>query len=133
MQETRVAGLGFDRVSDRVAEIQDTAQIAFFLIRRDHFGFDAYGRCNQSIQGPRFLRQYLIRTQFEHAKQFGIADDRALDHLIKSGPILAHGEARKCFGINQHGHRLMKTADQIFSAREIHAGFATDGCVYLGE
>src|SRR5262249_22014892 len=40
MQKSRVTGLGFERVADGVAEVQDLAQPALALVRGNDFGLD---------------------------------------------------------------------------------------------
>ena len=65
MQESRVLRFRFERVTDGVAEIQDAAQIAFALIRGNHFGLDAHGVGDDAVDGGGFLREHARRALIE--------------------------------------------------------------------
>src|SRR6266566_38434 len=43
MQELRISSLSFQRMSERMAEVQDTPPVLLFLISRYNTGFDSYG------------------------------------------------------------------------------------------
>ena len=53
MQESRVCGLGFERVAERVSEIQDAAEVAFPLIGGHDLGFDAHRIGDDTLEGLR--------------------------------------------------------------------------------
>ena len=75
VQEARVAGFGFQRVAEGVAEIQDAAQIAFAFVAADHFGFHADGVVDDAVDGVRMRararRRCDRRQKLEQARRRG--------------------------------------------------------------
>ena len=59
VQEARVAGFGFERVPEGVAEIEDAPQAAFALVGRNHFGLDAHRIGDDAVHRLRLPRQHL--------------------------------------------------------------------------
>ena len=43
------------------------------------------------------------------------------------------GSVREHLRVDQHGERLMKRADQVLAAHQVHAGLAADRRVHLRE
>ena len=60
MQEARVVRLGFQRVPERVAEIQDAAQVAFAFVAGNHFGLHAHALGDDVVHRLRIPRQHVL-------------------------------------------------------------------------
>ena len=71
VQKARVGGLGFERVPEGVAEIQDAPQIAFPLVGGDHFGFHAHRFGDDVVDGAGDSRQHVALPIGEELEQAG--------------------------------------------------------------
>jgi hypothetical protein len=133
MQETCVLRLGFERMPERMPEVQDPAQSRFPLVGAHHLRLDSYRFSHNMFQRLRVLTKNLLMPRFHQPEKWFRRDNPVLNDLVKPGAILAHRKRGKNLGINEHGERLMKRSDQVFSRDQIAAGLATHCGVYLGE
>ena len=58
VEETRVAGLGLERMAEGVAEIENAAEVAFALVARDHFAFHPHGIGDDAVDRRVLARQH---------------------------------------------------------------------------
>ena len=128
-----VAGLGFERVAEGVAEIQDAAQVAFALVAGDHLAFirTESAMMRSTASGVRASTSSLCSHQ--ECEELGVADDAGLDDFVEAGAVLAVGQGVEHGRVDEDGERLVEAADQVLAADEVHAGLAADRGVHLGE
>ena len=98
MEESGVSGLRFERVPERMTEIQNAAQTRFLFVRRNDFRFDPHRFGDQPVHNFGSLREYLVAMFGEGAEQRGIGNHTGFDHLIESGVIFARGSVASTAG-----------------------------------
>src|SRR5208283_2246227 len=107
-------------MTERMTEIQDSAQPAFLLVGGYDFGLDTHGIGDDSFQHGAVAREDAILLRSQNLEELSVGDNAALNDLEQPGTILAIWQAGQYERIDEHRQRLMKTADQIFPAAEIH-------------
>ena len=133
VQVFAVVGDGFERVADGVAEIQDGPQAALGLVLPHDLRLDLAATGHDSRQGARVAPQQLGQVALQPSEEPGVVDDAVFDHLGEAGAILAHGQRGQRVQVAQHEPRLVERADQVLARLQVHADFAADGAVHLGE
>ena len=130
-QRVAEAGLGFERMAEGVAEIQERALAGLALVDRDDSGLG--GAALQHRLAPRIgiagdeLRPRLLQPFEEGA----VADEPVFHHLGIAGEQLAPRQGGERVDIGQHQHRLMKGADQVLAVLAVDRGLAADRAVDL--
>ena len=133
VEETLVAGGGFDGVAEGVAVVEDHAQAGFAFVDSDDAGFHP-DRCgNDAFERSGIAGEDSCGILFHEAEERGIADDASFDGLEKAGAQLAVGEGLQDVDIGEDGSGVVEAADEVFACGEVDAGFAADGGVDLGE
>ena len=133
VQETGVAGFGFESVAEGVAEIEDAAEVAFALVGGDHFALHADGIGDDAVDGLRLASQHLAAAIGEKAEQIRFANDAGFDDFVEAGAVFAFGKRVQKRGIDQHRERLVETADEVLAGDEVDAGLAAERGVDLRE
>ena len=117
----------FDRVAERVAEVQQLAAAAVELIGRDEVALHADTRRDDVLH----LRADRGRTQLgkeRFAAQHGVFDD-----LGTAVAVFLRREGVQRVRVAEHKARLIEAADLIFAAREVHGRLAADGGIHGGQ
>ena len=133
VKEARVLCLGFERMPERVAEIENAAEPGFPFVRGYHFGLDPHGFGDDVIHDFGRLREDLVTAFGENAEQRLAHNDARLDDLVEPGAVLARGQGCQHGRIDQNRQGLVETADQVLARDQIDACLAADGRVHLGE
>src|SRR5215831_7404464 len=133
MQKLSIAGSGFQSVANRVAIVQDAAQVGFCFIRRDHFSLHSYGIDDDSFQSPAVTAKNLRRLLAHEFKERSIANHSTFQGLEQAGPELPIIQRGKQFRIHQHHPWLMKSSDQILAGAEVDPGLSSDAGIHLGQ
>ena len=131
MQQPTVAGLGFERVADRVAKVQHAAQAVLALVRGNDFRFQFHGLRDQPLQFHRIAFQNARAILLEAQKQFDVADDAALQRFVESGAKLAIRQRLQHRGIDQHHPRMMKRSHHVLAGNQIDSRLAADRSIHL--
>src|SRR6185369_12043657 len=69
----------------------------------------------------------------EPIEKVRVGNDAVLNDLSQSGTEFTRGQTFQQLQIATDEPRLVKSADEVFSSFQVHAHFATDRTVYLGE
>jgi hypothetical protein len=103
------------------------------LVRRHDRGLDAaaVGDERRDDGGCRIGQARSLAI--EPHEQVGAAGDAVFDHLVQAGAVLAARQRSQEQGIGDDEARRVEGADEILAGREIHADFASDGRVDLGQ
>src|SRR5580692_6164600 len=131
VEQLCITCLGFQRVSDRVAEIEHLPQPTLTFVGTNHRRLQAHGIGNYFFHHNRVAIQNRAAPVFEKLEQSWISNDAALQRLVKSGTILARRQRLQNVGINQHRARLMKSSEKILSRRKVDAGLSADRRIHL--
>ena len=115
----------FDRVAERVAEVQQLADGAVKLIGRDEVTLHADTRCDDVLHlcADRLCAQ---RVKKRLAAQHGVFDD-----LGAAVAVFLRREGAQRVRVAEHEARLIEAADLIFAACEVHGRLAADGGIHL--
>ena len=70
---------------------------------------------------------------FEAQEEIQIADDAALERLVKTGAIHPVGKSVKNFRVDENHAGMVIGSEQVLPRSEIYSGLAADGCIHLGE
>ena len=115
MQEMAIAGVGFERVPDRVTKIQNSPEVRFLLICRYYFRLDACAILNHSLKNLLISRQQPLSLTLCDFKQLAIADDSRLDYFKEPGAKFTIRQSGQKFRIGDHGKWLLKSSDEVLS------------------
>src|SRR6185437_15404823 len=133
--EQRVAEprLGFERVAERMAEIQELALAGLALIDRDD------GRLGGAAFEHRIVPQIgialdeLRHSGLQPIEESAVADEAVFHHLGIAGEKLAPRQGCQRVDIGDDAHRLVEGADEILPMRAVDRGLAADRAVDLRE
>src|SRR6266568_4490810 len=128
-----VAGDGLDGMANGVAEVQNFAQPGLGFVLADDLCLDGTAAFDHDLQQFGIEFEQLGQLPFEQLEQGRIVNDSVLDDLGKAGPELPRGQGAESVQVAQNQPRLMKGADEVLAGRNIHADFAADRAVHLGE
>ena len=131
VQPFDVAGGRFDRVTERVAEIQQRALALLALVAPDDLRLDLAGTKDRVRQRSGLLALQGIDVLLEPFEERAIADQAVLDDLGQPGVQFARGQRLEHIGVGQHLTRLMKRTDHVLAARMIDGGLAAHGGIDL--
>ena len=133
-QAVGISGLRFERVAERVAEVEQSpsaARLALVLFDDARLSRDGGGdrlRARGGIAG-----EHLRAIVLEPGEQLGVFDQRIFDDLGIAGADLPRIERVEQRRIDQHERRLVERADQILARRDIDRRLAADRAVDLRE
>ena len=89
MQQLAIAGLDFDRMAERVAEVEQGAFAELALVAGDHAGLVPAAAGDGLIQCRFIAGQQGIGVLFDPGEERGVADRAVLDHLGQPGQVFA--------------------------------------------
>ena len=131
VQKLRVVGIGFERVADGVSEVEDATKSCLTLILRD----DVRLHANTAFDAPKnrfcIACENLAAMALGVEEQLCVADCTGLDDFVKTGTIFTIRECGQHCGIREHTLGLMKTAEHVFAAGEVHSGLTTHTGIHL--
>src|SRR5580658_6652993 len=107
VKQAAVAGLGLERMSDGVPEVEHAPQAAFPLVSGNDFGLQLYGLSDETFELHWITLQDLGPLLLEAQKKIEIADDAALERFIQAGTKLPIRECAQDFRIDEHSTRMM--------------------------
>src|SRR5215469_13038118 len=82
VQQASVVCFGFERVTNRVAQVEDASQAPFVLIGRNDFGFEFYRLRNQPFELKGIAFQNAGTVLLKAEEEFDVADDAALECFV---------------------------------------------------
>jgi stage V sporulation protein SpoVS len=128
-----VGGVGFKRVGEGVAEVQQRTCALLRLVGFDDTRFEADGGGDGLLQrfGP--AEEHAGCVLIAPIEKFGIADERGFDDLGVAGAHLATIERGEHVEIGEHQFGLVNEADEVLAFRRIDRGFAADAGIDLRE
>ncbi len=132
-QRVAVARERFQRVAERVAEIEQRAGAGLALIGRDQGSLGAAARHDRVLPGRVVARQQGRAVRLEPGEQRRLVDQPVFDHLGIARAQLPRRQALQDVGVRQHEPRLMEAADQVLALARVDPGLAADRAVDLGE
>ena len=128
-----VALAPLDGVRQRVAVIEDLAQLRFLLVGGDDFGFDGHRAPNQFRQHLPGRIERRLRVGLDEVEDRRVGDESRLDDLGHAGHDLVARQRLQCGQVDQDGCGLVERADQILARVGVDAGLAADGRVHHGQ
>ena len=130
-----IAGEGFERVTEGVAEIEQSARA--LLLRSSAATMAALARALVSTawrrSAPGVRRRFPRPIRFEPGEERRIAEQPVFHHLGIAGTELARAERRQHGDVGEHQARLVEGADQVLALPGVDAGLAADRGVDLGQ
>ena len=126
MQKLFITRSGLQRVTERVAEIQNLPQAAFAFIFGNNFRFDSDASWNHEFESRAISAQQGEHVPFEIAEQSRISDHAVFNYLVQSRAILAVWKRAKNIRIGDDQIRRVKCADEVLPFRKIYARFSPD-------
>ena len=137
VQPFAVTGDRFDRVRESVAEIQKRASVRLFFARIGgddcQFVGDRAGDGEAQKRRRRGRRFDFVGALLDAREKIGVAEQAVFDDFGQARSIFPRGQSRQRRQIAHDRARRMKRADQVFAARMIDAGFASDRGIGLGQ
>ena len=124
MQPGSVPKPGFDRVAERVAQIEQHAVALLGLVARDDLGLHLDAASDRVDQGIGIAREDGGAVLLEPGEIVRIAQQRMFHDLAVARAHLPVGQRRQRIGVGQHQARLVKRADQVLAERRVDAGLA---------
>ena len=122
-----------DRVSRRVAEVQDPAQSPLALVPSHHVGLDPARFGDDRRQRFGRAREDRLAISRDAIEERGARRHPVLDHLVQPGAELAARQRGEHERIDDNRVRLVEGADQVLAQRVVDAHLAADGAVDLRE
>ncbi len=127
-----VAGQPFERVTERMAEVEQRAVALLALVPCHGCGLGPATRRNGFGAG-RAAREDGLPLPFEPGEERRVIDQAIFDDLGVTGPELPLRQRREAIRIGEHQRRLVEGADEILAVAGIDAGLAADGGIHLGQ
>ncbi len=119
MQPGSIAQARFDRMAERVPEVEHSAKAAFTLVQRDDFGLDRDRAKHGMLQCCRIARKESPDIFLEPRKEFRVADQAMLDDFGKTRAQLPLRQRLERIGVGEDEPRLMKSADHVLPERVV--------------
>ena len=131
VQEAAVAGGGFERVAERVAEIQYLAQAAFAFVGADDPRLDG-GRARNDV-GERggIAAEHGVHAALQEFEELCISDDAVLDDFIEARAVFAVRKSTQRFGIGDDEFWRIERADEVLSFRKVDTRLAANRAIDL--
>ena len=133
MDQRTILSQGFERMSHRMAIVQDTPPIGLPLIFGHDRGLNLARPCDDVSHRPLLHLEQSTHLPLQIGKQLRIGDHAVLDHFGKAGLQFSSRQRVQGLRINEHQARLMKGADQIFSYGMIDTSLAPDAGIHLSD
>ena len=133
MGQARVARRGLEGVADRVAVVEDVAQLGLALVALDDRGLQAARSGDDRLEHPELTRAQRCEVALELGEVSRVQYDPVLDDLGEPGTELALGQRARHRRVDDHQPGLVEGADQVLGQGMVDRGLASDGGVDLGE
>jgi len=130
-QATIIAAFRFQRVPERMAEIQQGAPIGLALVLSHDLRLGFAAGCDRMGQRCSVSRQHRFSVGAKPIEERGISQGAILNDLGITSPHFPVGQAVQHVRVGQNGDRLIKGADKIFALRGINSRFPTNGAIDL--
>ena len=118
VQKAPVTRGRFQRMAQRVAEIQDLAQAAFALVFAHHMRFDANAARDHPGERGGIAAQQRKHVRFEKREKFGVGDDAVLHHFVEAGAVFPVRQRQQNFRDRRSPASADKTRRRDFFLRE---------------
>src|SRR5262245_10684285 len=113
MFDSRIIQSGFERMSDRMSEIENASEPTFLLIRHHDFCLDCGAATDQTFESSVIPLLQRGNAVLKVLKQASIMDDAVFERFVKTTCILPVGKGLKRGRISDNERRLMKCANHI--------------------
>ena len=133
VQPLLVSGRGLQRVSERMAEIQERPFSLLAFVAAHDRRLDLAGTADDVRERRRLTREQGIQVRLQPREQRRIADQPVLDHFGESGAQFARWQGGERVRVAHHRRRLVEGADQVLAARMVDAGLAAHRRIHLRE
>ena len=133
MPIARIARFLFDRVRNRMAEVQDAPKAALSLVLAYDIRLDRTGARDHMHRHCGFECEHVCAVLLEPHKEVYIIDDAVLDDLTEPRPNLAAGQRPQKIQIHKDGIGLIECADEILAERVVDSHLAADTRIHLCE
>jgi hypothetical protein len=127
-----IAGRGFQRVREGMAEVEERALAGFAFVAADDQSLGATARGNRFDAFIAALENGLP-VLFQPGEKLLVVNEAVFRDFGIAGAELARWQAVEHAGIGEHEDRLMKCADEVLALAGVDAGLAADGGVDLRE
>ena len=92
MQELRIASLGFQRVAEGMAEVENAPAVLFLLVARNHFSLDAHRIADHAVHNVGCVRKDALRLAVHQPEQIRVGDHAVLDDFEQARAVFALGQ-----------------------------------------
>ena len=133
VQPAAIPGRRLDRVTERVAEVEQRSRPVFALISGDDPRLDLAGTPDGVLERCGFAREQLPRGGFDPLQELDVLDQPVLDHFGETRAQLAWRQSAQRGDIAENANRLMERSDEVLARRVIDAGLAADSRIHLCE
>src|SRR6185295_7847609 len=107
-------------------EVEHAAQAALALVALDDLGLDPARPGDRALELNAVPAGEPDRRARDRVEQRAIAQDPALEHLVRAALPLARGQRLEEGRIGDHGARLVERPEQVLGARVVDADLAAD-------
>ena len=118
----------FERVAERMAEIQDHAFAGVVLVVLDDDPLDVHTFIEHPLEIGVIGRETALRERIEQAPA---ADAAVFDDLAHAVGKIARRQRPERVGVDKHQPRLMERPHQIFALRQVDARLAAHRGIHL--
>ncbi len=125
-------GEALERVAEGVAEIEQRALAALFLVGGDDARLGGAARRDR-LQPRRPAGEHRAPVAFEPSEEVAVADQAVFGHLGVAGAELARAQRVEDAGVGEHQRRLVEGADEVLAERRVDRRLAADAGIDLGE
>ena len=123
-------GGGFQRMAERVAEIEQRSLAVLAFVARDDRRLGA-ARGGDGVFARRAAGKDLGVVGFEPGEERRVTQHAVLGNLGIPGAELTWRQRVEDRGVGDHQHRLMESPDQVLALRRIDSSLAADRRVHL--
>ena len=129
MEQAPVAAELFDRMADRMAEVENLAQPRLPLVPRDDLRLDRASALERGNQQLRIEFHQALGVSLEAFEELRVPDRCRLDDFCKSRRPLPHGQTAECRGVDPNQPGLVERADQVLTLRQVDRDLSPDARV----
>src|ERR1700680_3445040 len=122
MQILAISRHAFERVRERMAEIQDFTQAGFTLIERNDSRLLSDRPLNDEVERGRIAAKELIHLLLQKLEQLCVANDAVFNDFINARAKFARRKGPQQFWIRDHEFRRVERTDEILPFRKIYSG-----------
>src|SRR5579884_10606 len=133
VQQLFVSCDSLDRMSNRMAKVQNHAQTRLALIYAYHIGLHADGGGNHVLEGLCLPAKNGVDIPLHKFKELLITNDARFDALEESGAQLAVRQGLQQVNVRKDCERVVKAADKVFACCKIHPRLSAHRRIYLSQ